>query len=97
MKNIETPYDFKFAFWSYDQFPGVLGARCLPPGKNKMVDEMVYVPSYGGYFKPLIVMEEDDGVALHNKLGALRLEFQNEMSKLQKKYNEKAKKLISFI
>lgn len=80
-----------YAFWTYDQFPGVLGGKCHAPND----EGMVYVPSYRGYFKPVLVMSEAGGLKLNEKIIQLKIERHDAVDKINREYEKKFKSIWS--
>lgn len=84
-----------FAFWTYDQFPYILGAP---------IDEMdeegrVQAPSFGkGYwFRPIKIVPVAQGKKLMEQLYQLRDEKREADAALRKEFLDKAKALAPFI
>ena len=85
-----------FAFWRYDRFPYVLGSKCHPPTNMHGV-EMVYVPSYGGYFEPIKLMSIESGEALNDKLNSLKSEKLQAELQLNNTFRRKVGEIAKFI
>ena len=79
-----------FAFWKYDTFPYVLG------GEISDINEkgLVYVDSYQGWFKPILILPLDEGVRRNIKLNAIAKEYEEESKILLAKGIDKVKTLL---
>jgi len=69
-----------YAFWKYDTFPYVLG------GEVKDINNkgLVYIVSYLGWFKPIIILPLEDGKIIHEKIKSISDDYTNEMKLLRK-------------
>lgn len=72
---------FEMIFWSYDQFPFILGSRgfLLDTG-------LAYCPSYNAAFRPLKIMPLKEGAEFKAKLDELEKEHRVVMHALHKSY-----------
>lgn len=71
-----------FAFWEYDHYPYLLGdkiSRIGPEGR-------VYADAYQGWFKPVAILQVEEGQALWEKLEALRDSYRKESKELLEAY-----------
>lgn len=76
----------KYAFWYYGLYPYFLGAeidlsKCQHDGK-------VYVPSYQGYFTPILILEGDEGVEMIKKMKHLEASYGEAFQDLQSEFKE---------
>ena len=79
-----------FAFWKYDLFPYYLG------GAVKRMDEKgrVYIKSYQGWFKPLILLPLDEGKRLNEELEKLRAKHRLLTEELNKRLTAEVDNLL---
>jgi len=79
-----------FAFWKYDTFPYVLG------GEISDINEkgLVYVDSYQGWFKPILILPLDEGIRKNIELKAIAKEYEEESKILLAKEIDKIKSLL---
>lgn len=81
-----------YAFWTYSEFPYVCGGVV----DLMRADGYVQVPSYGkgNWWKPIKILPEKEGYALHDKLHALKVDFDNAKTSLRSKYDKLLTDLI---
>lgn len=75
-----------YAFWKYDLFPYVLGgevANILPDG---LIETVGFGKGY--YFKPILYVPYTQGKEIAASLEQIRNQRDEEINKLNKKYNE---------
>lgn len=78
-----------YAFWRYDQFPYCLGAVV-----TEFKDDLVYAPSFRGYFKPFLVTTKEYGEQLKLKLDILEENRYNELRAVRENYEQELKAII---
>lgn len=82
------------AFWKYDIFPYVLSGTV----KVFREDEYVEVEGYPGMvFKPILVLPQDIGMELHDRLKDLDREHRESLAALNTSFNRRVKELIPFV
>lgn len=80
-----------FAFWGYDCFPWMLGARVVRFGKKGMVEPKGYT---GYMFRPRRVVLAEEGEPLWEKIQQLREEHAAAISAVNNEFNDKLIKLF---
>lgn len=78
-----------FAFWKYDTFP-VLGSRATKMDSTGRV----YLPSYQGWVKPVLLLPRKAGEALHAKLEKVRAQHDADIKGANLKMREAVAELI---
>lgn len=82
-----------YVFWKYDLYPYCQGSKVHDIGKGGLFIEQ----AYGGLsVKPLIILEESEGIKLQNKIDELQAKYQEELEKLKKEYKEKLYAIAPF-
>lgn len=81
------------AFWKYDIFPYVLSGTV----RAFREDQYVEVEGYPGMaFKPILILPQDKGIDLSNKLRALDREHRESLAALNTSFKRRVKELIPF-
>ena len=57
-----------YAFWKYSEYPYVLGG----PIERFTADGLVYISSYQGSFRPVLILPLQDGLKIQERLSDLR-------------------------
>jgi hypothetical protein len=70
--SVSDPTDDVWAFWTHDLYPYVLGGKIDPALKFGDRPELVYVPSYQGWFTPLVVVKGTEGALFDQELRRLK-------------------------
>ena len=85
MKNKE------FAFWRYDQFPYVIGAKV----KQIFKDGIIEPCGYGGYtFRPIAFYSISEGQAIKDKLEDLIVKRSEMLCDINELFNNKIKSIF---
>ena len=82
------------AFWRYDRFPGVLSSTVVDIVAGGRVTAVGYS---GMQFNPIIILNDEEGIIVQNKLKQLEREFNNEMAQLKQKYQDRAVEIAPFL
>lgn len=81
-----------FAFWEYDLYPYMLGAKA-----TKMNSEgKVYLPSYQGWVKPFKLLPVKPGKVLYKKVEALRASHRLAEQNIKDEYTKKLLDVVPF-
>lgn len=74
------------AFWKYDQYPYVLSGTVagVPPSNTNAVETVEY--GKGWHFKPIIILPDDEGKVISDKLCELRAQYDQELDALRERY-----------
>lgn len=91
MKNIKKNKTKRYAFWSYDLCPYVVGGSFSGPIK----DRYVYPDGHQGFgFKPIKIIKGDKGKETLNIIKQLTTEYNRESLKLKEIYRNKVEELL---
>jgi hypothetical protein len=84
------------AFWSYDLFPYVLSGNII---ETRVDGDGVRVKTdnFGGWFKPFLILEDEEGDAIHDKLVKLRAERADAERLLADVYRDKLVAIAPFM
>lgn len=75
-----------YAFWSYDQYPYVLGGEVVGMDDKGWIQ----AKGYSSYkFKPHLIVPLERGLDLQAKLDVLRQEKRDEINELHEKYRRR--------
>lgn len=80
------------AFWKYDLYPYMLGGKYTEVKKD-----LVYVPSYQGWYKPTLVLDDERGKRLLETLKSLEKRYKEESKDLLETYKKKCDDEIAFL
>ncbi len=83
-----------YAFWGYDRFPYALG------GVVEKIKDGGYVSikgMNGMIFKPIIILNDDEGIEIRNKLISLENEYAIEKEELLKRFKERSFEIAPFL
>ncbi|MCK9428583.1 MAG: hypothetical protein M0R17_01060 [Candidatus Omnitrophica bacterium] len=83
-----------YVFWKYDLYPYCLGDKAkeiLPNGNFRVYgyQEMIV--------KPIMILEESEGIALMEKIQELKENYEKECSELKTRYKKELFKIAPFI
>ena len=82
-----------FAFWSYDQFPYVLGGEITDMNSYGEVQTVQYGP--GQWFVPSKIVPVAVGQVMLAQLQQLRIEYDDAKDKLHAEYLAKSKTILN--
>jgi hypothetical protein len=75
------------AFWKYDQYPYVLSGT-VSSISTKADPDIVETVEYGKgmYFRPMIILPDEEGKEIAEKLKMLKEQYNQEMASLRDRY-----------
>ena len=68
-----------FAFWKYDTFPYILGGEISDLNEQGFV----YIDSYQGWFKPILILPLDEGKRIKSRLISIEKSYNLERKRLK--------------
>jgi len=94
---IGTLFNMKtqIAFWPYDIYPFTLWGEIDYTRRHSYSPEtLVYVPSYQGFFRPFLTLDEENALPIIKRLEELRANYLIDRDNITKQYCAALKDLI---
>lgn len=89
-----NPEGNQVALWQYDRFPFTLTGVTDPTKTHPVRGDMVYVPSYQGFFKPFAMVDAETGEQLRAELKALEDAHRQALRDLNELYRGRLVKVL---